>query len=216
MFHLSKILHVLALGLWFGTAVFFTLMGVIVFDTFKADSRPADGERERWFPVAKVYDQPQPSDRFPKPLRLEQGSRVAGRVVGPLFPWYFGIQNACALLAALTALGWAVTRSGRVHRIRLVVIILGFLGAGAGWWLEREVHRLQVSRNDSTDDFLVALADKKTPESSLATLQQNAEAARTAFGRWHGYSLMVNFATLLLATLALTLAAYLPARASPD
>ena len=39
---------------------------------------------------------------------------------------------------------------------------------------------------------------------------QQAEDSRAAFVRWHGYSLLDNFAVLLLVTVAMALAAPLP------
>jgi hypothetical protein len=37
------------------------------------------------------------------------------------------------------------------------------------------------------------------------------EAARTEFGRWHLWSLVLNFVTIILVTIAMALAAQLPA-----
>jgi hypothetical protein len=42
-------------------------------------------------------------------------------------------------------------------------------------------------------------------------MQQVAESARAEFGRWHGYSLLLNLLTVLLVTVAMALAARLPA-----
>src|SRR5439155_717986 len=39
----SKTLHVLALGLWFGSAAFFTLAGYLIFEEFKEDVAVAGG-----------------------------------------------------------------------------------------------------------------------------------------------------------------------------
>jgi acyl-phosphate glycerol 3-phosphate acyltransferase len=95
MLLLAKTIHVLALGLWFGTVVFFTITDVILFRTFDD----------------------------------------AGAVVGALFPWCFGIQAACALLASGTALSWALRRRERAHRARAAVLVAALVAVGAGWAL---------------------------------------------------------------------------------
>ena len=102
MFLVSKVVHVLALGLWFGTVVFFTLAGGLMIDAFTKEAAKED--RPLWFPVPEAMKKEPPSAKFPNPLRLEQGSRAFGVAVSPLFPWYYGIQAGCGVLAALTAL----------------------------------------------------------------------------------------------------------------
>jgi acyl-phosphate glycerol 3-phosphate acyltransferase len=203
MLTFTKIIHVLALGLWFGTAVFFTLTGVVLSRTFADLSQPEAASREPWFPLPEEYNRPTPSARLPTPLRLEQGSRVFGAAVAPLFPWYFGIQAGCAALAAATALGWAATRPSRLNRARAVLLTAALATVALGWWLEQRVHALREPRNAKTD----ALIASRDPTSDQI---QAADQARIDFGRWHGFSLMANFATLLLLTPAMALAAGLP------
>jgi hypothetical protein len=194
--------HVLALGVWFGAVLFFTVSGLLLFRAFEETSRKPGPERPGWFPLPEVYAKDPPSDRFPNPLRLEQGARAAGAAVGAIFPWYFLLQDACSMLALITAIGLA--GSGPTHVVRLVVVMLGVVAVGGGQWLERVVNELRQERNEKTDAVL--RSDAPTPEQVQA-----AEQARSAFGRWHGYSLLVNFAALLLAGVALALAAHLPA-----
>jgi hypothetical protein len=205
MLHFSKTLHVLALGLWFGTAVFFTLLGVILFQTFenasRADPRPA------WFPPSPLYQGEPPAKGFPDPLELEQGSRAFGAAVGPLFPWYYGIQAVCGVLAVLTALTW-LRRGERLQRVRALVLVLALAGVLAGWWLERVVEGKRGPRNDLTDEVLRS-------RTSDAQKVQAAVAARADFGKWHAYSLLANFATLVLAAVGLALAAQLPGPVGP-
>jgi hypothetical protein len=62
-----------------------------------------------------------------------------------------------------------------------------------GWWLEMRVSELRVPRNELTDQVLTS--SNPTPEEI-----EQAREARAIFGRWHGYSLLQNFATLALAT----------------
>ena len=75
----SKTIHVLALGLWFGTACFFTVAALSLFQTFEAESLKGKEARPLWFPLPEVYAQDPPSAKFPDPLRKEQGSRAARR-----------------------------------------------------------------------------------------------------------------------------------------
>jgi hypothetical protein len=200
----GKTLHVLALGLWFGTAVFFTLTGVLLFQAFEEVSAKPRDARPVWFPPPDAFRN-LPDDQFPQPLRKEQGSRAFGTAVSPLFPWYFGIQGVCACVAAATALAWAVARRGeKVHRARAAVLLLALISVGVGWWLERVVSGLRGPRNEAMDTVL------RSPDPGAEAITA-AERARAEFGRWHGYSLVANFATLLLVAVAMALAAQLPA-----
>jgi hypothetical protein len=209
----TRTLHVLALGLWFGTVVFFTLTGLLLFQAFEELTRKPAAEREYWLPAPAVLEREPPSPRFPNPLRLEQGSRIAGVAVSKLFPWYYGVQTGAGLVALLAALSWSRTGSGlsvgRTQQVRLVVLGLALVTVGLGWWLDRVVSDLRVLRNQATDAVL--LSDHPTPE-----LIQAAEEARAGFARWHGFSLLQNFATLALVTLATALAGHLPAPTLPQ
>jgi acyl-phosphate glycerol 3-phosphate acyltransferase len=204
MLTLTKTLHVLCLGLWFGSVVFFTLTGLLLFRTFdELSARPAT-ERPAWFPAA--YDGPRPSEKFPEPLRREQGLRAAGQAATPLFPWYYGLQAVCALVTAVIAVSWAAQRGGAVNKARAWLLVLALVTVGVGLWLEQKVGDLRTPRNELSD---AAIADPGSAEKVAA-----AEAARASFGMWHGFSLLQNFATLLLVGVALALAAALPAPAA--
>jgi acyl-phosphate glycerol 3-phosphate acyltransferase len=208
MFHLTKILHVLSVGLWFGTVVFFTfVVGLSLFGSFKELSAKPGNERPLWFPLPAAFDKPRPSDQFPDPLREEQGSRAAGAAVGPMFPWYYGIQGVCGLLALATAVGWTGARGGQ--KIRLAVLVLAVGTLAVGWFLEQKVEDLRVVRSNTSDEVL---------RSSNPTNEgiQKANDVRAQFGRWHGYSFMTNLATVLLVTVAMVLTASLPTTIGAD
>jgi glycerol-3-phosphate acyltransferase PlsY len=196
---LAKTLHLYAVGLWFGTLVFFSLAGVLLFQNFE---KLATRERPAWLPAPAEYLKPPPSDKFPKPLTKEQGSRLAGAAVGPLFPWYFGIQTVCALVALMTALA-RVGRGGRVHRLRAGVLLAALIAVGVGWWLDHVVEGLRGPRYELTDAVL------RSPHPLPADVAA-AEEARATFLAWHSASLIDNLVALLLVTLALALAARLP------
>jgi acyl-phosphate glycerol 3-phosphate acyltransferase len=208
MLLLGKTLHVLALGLWFGTAVFFTfVVGLVLLHTFETEASKPGPERPLWFPEWQVRHERLPGSGLPDPLRKEQGSRAFGAAVGPLFPWYFGTQAVCGLVALATALGWSSARRGeKVHRVRAAVLVLALLGVAGGWWMERVVHGLREERGQAMDAVLLGAEPTRDQVA-------RAEAARAEFGRWHGYSLLVNFATVALVTVGMALAARLPSAA---
>jgi glycerol-3-phosphate acyltransferase PlsY len=203
MLLLAKTLHALAVGLWFGSVVFFTLTGVVLFQTFEQLTTPPAAERPVWLPVPAAYERPRPGDRFPEPLRKEQGSRLAGAAVGPLFGWYYGLQTACGLVAVVTALSWAGRRDQPVHRWRAGLLVVALVTVGVGWWLDRVVEGLRVPRNQLTD----AVLQNPAPEPGQVAA---AERARAEFAAWHGYSLADNLAALALVTAAMALVARLP------
>ena len=201
---LTRILHVLAVALWFGAGVFFTfVVGLSLFGTFERVSATPPDQRPLWLPAPPELEKPRPSERFPDPLRQEQGSRIAGAAVGPMFFPYYALQVGCGAVALFTALAWA--GRGGVHRARVVILLLAVAGAGFGWWLERRVEQRREVRSRASDVVLLSTS----PSSAQA---QEADAARADFGIWHTYSLFANLATLALVTAATALAAYLPSR----
>lgn len=198
---LLRTLHVLSLGLCLGTLVFFTLMGIVLFSTWERISAMPAKDRPLWLPVPEVLEKARASEKFPDPLRKEQGSRIAGAVVGPLFPWYYGIQVATLGIATITAISWIGQR--RIGRLRILVLGVALFGGLAGMALEQKVEDLRVPRNHLSDQ--VILSPAPGPD-----LIHQAEAARATFGMWHGISLLLNFLTLGLTILGMILAASLP------
>jgi hypothetical protein len=201
MFSLAKVLHVLAVALWFGAGLFFTfVVGLSLFDTFEKETAVGPKDRPFWLPAPAEPRRPQPGDPAPKELLHEQGVRIAGAAVGPMFLPYYILQVACGALALLTALAcW-----GRgVHNWRVIVLALALAGAGVGWWLEREVEALRGPRDTATEAELTAASPSEEQK-------QAAAAARAKFGEWHLYSLCANFGTLALVTVAVAMTAFLP------
>ena len=72
-----------------------------------------------------------------------------------------------------------------------------------GWWLDQKVHELRTPRNNTFD----AMVSHSTPRSEDVSA---AVEVRTTFVRWHLYSLALNMVTVLLVTIAMGQAAYLP------
>jgi acyl-phosphate glycerol 3-phosphate acyltransferase len=177
MLFLSKTIHVLAMGLWFGTAVFFLVVALVLFHTFEGLGQPGSN-RLAWLPLA---------DDFSK----EQGTRLAGVAIAPLFQWYFPLQAAGAFLATTTALAWwrAGPKSGP-HRFRAVILLLAAITVAIGWPLANHINDLRVARYDANPSI--------------------AEPAKEAFRNWHGMSLSLNFVTISLVTVGMAWAAQLP------
>lgn len=198
---MRRVLHVLALGLWFGSAIFFTFVVTLsLFNTFEDLGKKED--RPAWFPLPASFARADAALQGPK----EQGSRVAGYAVGPLFHWYFLLQGLCGFIATWTALAWSREHPGqRIHAWRTVLLVLALLTVVIGWPLERKVTEVREPRNQAIEAYLRAGQDASTD------IQEKMTAARSEFGRWHFYSLMVNFGTVLLVTGAMALAAQLPA-----
>jgi glycerol-3-phosphate acyltransferase PlsY len=199
-----KVMHVLAVGLWFGAGIFFTfVVGLSLFGTFEKETIKPTEDRPYWLPVPPALEKSPPSPKFPEPLRKEQGSRIAGAAVGPMFLPYYLLQVVCGVLGVGTALAWF--GRGGVHRWRVLVLVLALAEAGAGWWLAGEVERLRDERSKMSDAVLVNTAPS-------AEQIEAADEARANFGVWHTYSLFANFGTLALVTAAMAMAAALPPR----
>jgi acyl-phosphate glycerol 3-phosphate acyltransferase len=176
MLQVSKTLHVLALGLWFGSVIFFTFAALTIFHTFR-DLAGSDQYRPAWLSASVLTE--------------DHGTQLAGIAVGPIFDWYFPLQGVCGFLAAATALGWSRLEPGRkVHQIRSIILILALVTVLVGWPVARYVGQLRLERY--------------APDPAVV------QAAQAAFGTWHGISLGLNLATLVLVTVAMALAAQLP------
>ncbi|MBI3410034.1 MAG: glycerol-3-phosphate 1-O-acyltransferase PlsY [Planctomycetes bacterium] len=197
----AKTLHVLAMGLWFGSNVFFTF--VVGLSLFGASERIGERDgRPDWFPLPEGFRKMDAHIDGPR----EQGVRVAGHAVEPMFPVYFTLQGLCGLAALATALGWArAYRAEKVHHWRNVILMLALVTVLAGWPLERRVSELRGPRDAMTDAYL------QSTTANAAALEA-MKAARADFGRWHFYSLMLNFTTTLFVTAGMALTAQLPRR----
>jgi len=208
MFSLTKVIHVLALGLWFGATVFFTfVVALSLFDTFATETAPSADKRSFWLPMPPQPDKEHPSEKMAEQLSKEQGSRIAGTAVGPMFRPYYILQVACGLLGGLSALTWFAR--GGVHKVRTFILLLALGGASAGWWLERKVDALREERSSTSD----IVFKNKAPSQDE---QNAADDARAKFGVWHAYSLFVNLGTLGLVTVAMVMTAFLPAKSEPS
>jgi acyl-phosphate glycerol 3-phosphate acyltransferase len=205
MFTFCKTVHVLALGLWFGTVVFFSFfVALTLFQTLETVGADA-AHRPNWFPLPAGFRPSEGPIEGPK----EQGTRAAGYVIGPLFDYYFVVQGACGFLAAATALPWPRLQPDRkVHRVRVALVLAALVTVLAGWPLERKVHDLRTPRNEAMDAFL------QHPDNS--ELRQAALSAKSEFGTWHLFSVFLNLTTVFFVGGAMALAAQLPPGMTKD
>jgi hypothetical protein len=197
---MRKVLHVVTLGLAFGTAVFFTLVvAPSLISRFEELGDRKRDDRPAWFPLPKGYEHSDEAIQGPK----EQGTRVFGYAVEQLFVWYFLVQGVCVFVAAWTAVAWSREHPGvKVHWWRATLLLAALATVLAGWPLERHVSGLREPRYQATDAYLM----NPTSPTALAAMQ----AARAEFGRWHLVSLLLNFATIVLLTGGMALAGFPP------
>ena len=170
---ICRVVHALAVSLWFGSVAFFTVAGLLV---FQATEDAARGNAP-WLaePVGHAVE------GLPEP-RLERGSRAAGAVVSRIFPFYFALQAGCAAAALATAAAIG-------GRVRLAACLLGAAAVAGGWTLQQKVSHLRQERNTTMDAAYAA----SSPPTALVDA---ALEARRSFGMWHGASLLANFAVL--------------------
>jgi len=134
---LNRVIHVLALAMWFGGGLFFTfVVAVNIFAHFeKLGLTPAD-ERPEWLPLPASFDKP-------------AGTRLAGDTVAPIFPPYFAMQGICGILALITAVGF--TRAvpfRRIHSWRFWLVAVALLTLVIAWPLNQHIAHLRILRNE--------------------------------------------------------------------
>ena len=194
---MRKTLHVLALGLWFGSVIFFSF---VVTPTLFDSMEHLGEERHVWFPVPGHFAH----GDIPFLAAKEQGARLAGYAVGRMFPWYFLLQTVCGVIAGWTALAWCKENpSARLHRWRVGLLTCALVTVMVGWPLEQKVSDLRAPREEATDVYLLH------PDSKDAL--EKMQAARSEFAAWHVGSLFLNLATVVLVTGGMALAGFLPA-----
>jgi hypothetical protein len=117
------------------------------------------------------------------------------------------LQGVCGCIAFGTAWPWRDAAPGSgVHAWRAYLLLAAVATVVIGWRLEQKMNELRGPRNDATEAYLRADA------ASAPTRLTEMQAARAAFGMWHGVSLLFNFATLVVVGTSLALAARLPAQ----
>jgi acyl-phosphate glycerol 3-phosphate acyltransferase len=178
---LLRMIHVVALGLWFGGAAFFNFGTALpIFESFKHVVNDGPSDRTAHMPIIEADAKQARKDAL--------ASALAGAAVGPVFPRYFGMQAVCGLAALITALSW--WKCGRLCRWRVYLIGVALLLVAIGWPIANHVTELRLQRFSADS----AIADE----------------AKAAFAPWHFVSLGLSVVTVCLAGVALALAAKLP------
>ena len=196
---LARTIHVLAMGLWFGGSVFFTFgASLSAFYSFERMSQ----DRPAWLPLSKDFAVPNDAIDGSR----EQGKRLFGSVVAPIFSWYFIMQAICGLLAMIPALAWSRSyRETKVHRLRSAVLLIGVALVFFNVAIEHKVSVVQVVRNDAVDAYFEKLLSEPSSRPSGAM----TDAIRQ-FGQWHGISVLFNLAVIVMVTVGMCLTASLP------
>ena len=179
-------LHLLAVGLWFGGALFFNFVAAPpIFAAFKAVVAESPSDRTALLDIVPPGT--------PQAERDALASALAGAAVGPIFPRYFAMQLVCGAVTLVTALSFA--GAGGVHRVRAVLAGVAFALVVVSVPVSHTVSRLRLERYG--------------PDAAVAA------RAKELFGPVHLVSLALSGVTTLLAGGVLALGARLPAATSP-
>ncbi len=179
---LLRVLHVVAAGIWVGAAGFFNFVTApSLFATFENVVQTSPSDRTAHVPIVP--------EGTPVEIRKNLSSALAGAAVGPVFPKYFALQLACAVIVFATASTWRKEPPDR-HKLRFQLAFAALASVAAGWWISSVVSQLRLARFDPNTDI--------------------ANIAREQFATWHLVSLGLSFVTIALAFALLVLAARLP------
>ncbi len=177
---LQRSMHLLALGLWLGSAFGNILSAPTIFATFKDVAKSLPSDRTAYITINEHLDD----------TKKEQlGNALAGAAVGPIFPLLFVLHAVCGTIALITALGWWDS-VGRVNHWRVTIIAFALACVAVGWPVSQQVSALRLARF-SMDKAI-------------------ADAAKVDFAACHLASLGLSLLALLLAAIAMMLAANLP------
>jgi len=225
---IARAIHVLALGTWFGAMVMFNFIVAPTqfFEAFPAVVESAPSDRTAYLPITAGANEEQKKQLatalagsavgtvFPKFFRLQatcavlalitalgwwrcngqtwSGHSVTGRV---------RIREGERQSEAASESGHGATgphRTGRVHRWRVIVLVIALATIAIGWPISSKVSALRVERFH--------------PDASIA------DAAKASFSEMHMISLWLSMLSALLVGIGLAMAAKMPARATtlPD
>jgi acyl-phosphate glycerol 3-phosphate acyltransferase len=135
MKQLPRILHLLAIGLWFGSTIFFMIVALVVFRSF--ENLGSSSERPAWLELPANFDK-------------EMGTRLAGAALAPVFDWYFPLQFICGYIAVATGFSLALDEPSRkVHRMRNLILLMALATVAIGWLVADHVAVLRIERYSS-------------------------------------------------------------------
>jgi acyl-phosphate glycerol 3-phosphate acyltransferase len=179
-----KVIHLLALGLWFGGGAFFIFAGPTIFDSFKQVVADNPSDRTAYVTIL-------PSGASAE-TKKALASALAGSAVGPIFPKYFLMQTICAGVALLTALAWWNAEPRGTNHRRVYLLGVALILVLIAWPISDVVSQLRLERYSPDKDA--------------------AKAAVATFWHWHLVSLFLSFVTTCLAGVALAMGAKLPSQ----
>jgi acyl phosphate:glycerol-3-phosphate acyltransferase len=141
---LARIVHVLAVGFWFGGAAFFTFVATpLIFQTFTSMAENHSSTRPEWMPA----------------LTRLQASQLAGFAVAPIFPWYFLLQGICGLLALATTFRTGGGKPlSRLEAWRVTVLASGVVTVLIAFPLSQKIDALRAARAHGDEAALAAFA----------------------------------------------------------
>jgi hypothetical protein len=126
---LLRMIHLLALGTWFGSVTFFSFCTALPI-------------------ISHLKTQAARPNYWLQPQVEKQGVRMAGDALEPVFIRYFPLQVICGAAAIFTIKAWHGGMPG-LGRVRLGLIGLAFLLACLNtFWLAARVRELRNERYD--------------------------------------------------------------------
>lgn len=193
--YLLHLLHVLGLGIWLGTLVFFPFcVALPVIDGMQALASRADN----WLGLQTQ----------------KEGIRLAGEFLDIVFQRYFLFQLGCGLTALLSALAWW-RLPGKVHTLRLGLLVVAvILVATNEWWLAQQVRYWRQERYTANPAEVTSVAAKESAGDQNDLSDPQMSHADSAFQFWHNWSLGVDLATLVLVFSLMLLVPFVPSRNS--
>lgn len=181
---LLMVLHVLALGFWFGGSAFFSfVVAPTQIQTFKDVVMTAPNDRTAYMPLV-------PEEIDNEERRHHLAGALFGAAVGPVFPKFYLMQTICGIIALATACAWWNEAPRLISRSRVGVLAVAFVLVVVGWYVSDMVSEVRLVRYD--------------PDPAVAS------AARNTFASWHLVSLVMSGVTTLLAGAGLAMSTARP------
>jgi glycerol-3-phosphate acyltransferase PlsY len=137
-------LHLLAVGLWFGSGAFFIFVAATPILT--AYKEVVNGEPS-YRTAGLTIVPPDATEEQKKQL----SSALGGVAVAPLFPRFFVLSALCAGVAVATAEGMRRMKRTKIQKWRLWLCVAGAVLVAVGWPLSVYVAELNAQRFDSPE-----------------------------------------------------------------
>ncbi len=139
-----RALHLLAVGLWFGSGAFFIFVAATpLLTAYKEVVNDPPSYRTAGLAVVP----PDATDEQKKQL----ASALGGVAVAPLFPRFFVLSALCAGVAVITAEGLRRMKRTKIQKWRLWLCVVGAVLVAVGWPLSVFVAELNAQRFESPE-----------------------------------------------------------------